>query len=233
MNRVEAQALREPFHARAVGKLPRVSCSACSKSPSKHCDRHAMGKCADCGNWITAAHIHLDYVGHASVTDRLCAVDPDWYWEPLAFDEHGNPSIIVRDRDAWMWGRLTVAGATRVEVGTAPATAADLPKQLVSDFLRRAAMRFGVALDLWSREDLLPAAVDSVVDAPAPVGAPDPTPGAPTILVGLKQRARLLRPAELSAARKELGLPLLRDATPEELVKWETLIRRLEAKAGA
>lgn len=96
----------------------------------------------------------LDYVGHAAVTDRLLAVDPGWTWEPVAWDDDGTPLVRVDGNDASMWIRLTVAGVTRLGVGTVPATSFELPKQLVSDALRNAAMRFGVALDLWSREDL-------------------------------------------------------------------------------
>jgi hypothetical protein len=47
----------------------------------------------------------------------------------------------------------------------------------MSDFIKRAAMRFGVGLDLWSKEDLqsprLPASAASGRDTPT--GTPDPT----------------------------------------------------------
>lgn len=96
----------------------------------------------------------LDYVGHAAVTDRLLSVDPMWTWEPLAYAADGGPLIRYSGKDAELWIRLTVCGLTRIGVGTAPTGAFDLPKQLVSDAIRNAAMRFGVALDLWSKEDL-------------------------------------------------------------------------------
>ncbi len=124
MNSEQAKALRAPFPAEAIGKLPR-------------------------GGTM------LDYVGHAAVTDRLLAVDPDWTWEPLAFDEHGLPRIVRNGKEASMWVRLTVCGTTRLGVGICASTAFELEKQLISDALRNASMRFGVALDLWSRESLL------------------------------------------------------------------------------
>jgi hypothetical protein len=96
----------------------------------------------------------LDYVGHAAVTDRLLQVDPLWTWEPLAVAPDGGPLIRTVGKDAELWSRLTVCGHTRIGVGTAAATSFELSKQLVSDALRNAAMRFGVALDLWTKQDL-------------------------------------------------------------------------------
>ena len=53
-----------------------------------------------------------------------------------------------------MWIRLTVCGVTRLGVGTCNAEAFDVEKQLVGDAIRNAAMRYGVALDMWSKEEL-------------------------------------------------------------------------------
>ncbi|WCO67908.1 hypothetical protein PO878_04115 [Iamia majanohamensis] len=103
---------------------------------------------------LPRAGIHLDYVGHAAVTDRLLAVDPEWTWEPVAFADDGSPLIVTRGKDAELWVRLTVCGVTRYGVGTAPSGSFELAKQLISDAIRNAAMRFGVALDLWSKEEL-------------------------------------------------------------------------------
>lgn len=119
-----AKALRAPFEPSQVGKLPRKGTAG------------------------------LDYVGHAAVTDRLLSVDPEWSWEPVAFAEDGAPLISRRGDDAVLWVRLTVCGVTRLGVGIARADAFELEKQLISDALRNGAMRFGVALDLWSKQDL-------------------------------------------------------------------------------
>jgi len=88
----------------------------------------------------------LDYVGHAATTDRLLAVDPDWTWEPMATDEAGNPQP---DAAGNLWIRLTVCGVTRIGVGDGNSM-----KIRIGDAIRNAAMRFGVALDLWSKEEL-------------------------------------------------------------------------------
>lgn len=90
--------------------------------------------------------VQLDYVGHAAVTDRLLAVDPDWSWEPFAVDQYGLPML---DGKGNLWIRLTVCGLTRIGVGDGPTA-----KVVIGDAIRNAAMRFGVALDLWSKEEL-------------------------------------------------------------------------------
>lgn len=89
---------------------------------------------------------NLDFVGHAAVTDRLLSVDPEWTWEPMAVDTQGLPAL---DKEGNLWIRLTIAGVTRPGVGDGPDA-----KQRISDALRNAAMRFGVALSLWAKDGL-------------------------------------------------------------------------------
>lgn len=102
----------------------------------------------------------LDYVGHAAVTDRLLSVDPGWTWEPCGTTENGLPLF---DGLNGLWIKLTVCGVTRYGYGDGPD-----PKQCISDAIRNAAMRFGVALDLWSKEEFpAPHAAPSVVDGTA------------------------------------------------------------------
>lgn len=148
MNAEMAQALREPFPDAEVGKLPRVTCKACR---DRNCQQHQARRCAECGNYITTAHIHLDYVGHAEVTDRLLAVDPMWTWEPMSKDASGNP---VADRYGGIWIWLTVCGVTRPAYGHPDGkTGGDAVKESIGDALRNGAMRYGVALDLWRRSE--------------------------------------------------------------------------------
>lgn len=109
--------------------------------------------------------VYLDYVGHAEITRILSEVDPTWTWEPAGWD-NGRPAIHVHQgeihrRDAapievptaTLWGYLTLLGVRRLAVGSVEAHKPDLDKELVSDFLRNAAMRFGIALALWMKED--------------------------------------------------------------------------------
>lgn len=142
-----AAMLREPFAPENVGKLPRVWCSACRDARGKVCQSHTKVRCRDCGNNITSAHLHLDYVGHAEITDRLLKADPEWTWEPAAVGSDGLPA---RDQMGGLWIRLTVSGVTRLGYGHADGKSGpDAVKEAIGDALRNAAMRFGVALDLW------------------------------------------------------------------------------------
>lgn len=108
--------------------------------------------------------VSLSYVGHAEITKALSEIDPSWTWEPV-LGADGLPAIRIqhgkiprRDKDpilvdmATMWGRLTLCGVTRWAVGSVEAHKPDLDKELVSDFIRNAAMRFGVALGLWMKD---------------------------------------------------------------------------------
>lgn len=134
-----AKALRDPFPASAIGKLPKGG-------------------------------VQLDYVGHAATTDRLLMVDPEWTWEPVAFDEHGLPAFQGKN----LWIRLTVCGVTRYGVGDGSSV-----KECIGDAIRNAAMRFGVALDLWSKEELEQSGHDDREPVPQPERQQQPRdPGA-------------------------------------------------------
>ena len=128
-------ALRKPFDKKSVGKLPKPY----KKDSPK-------GQCKECNGFHGLPAMHLDYVGHAAVVDRLLSIDPAWSWEPMATSPDGLP---MTDAKGNLWIRMTVLGVTRIGVGDGPDA-----KQVVSDALRNAAMRFGVALDLWSKEEL-------------------------------------------------------------------------------
>lgn len=101
-------------------------------------------------------NVKLDFLGHAAVTDRLLEVDPNWWWEPFALDEEGLPKIQYGTKKAVLWIKLHVLNQERIEVGTCDVSKPELHKELVSDALKRGAMRFGVGLDLWSKEELHP-----------------------------------------------------------------------------
>jgi hypothetical protein len=147
----QLERLRVEFPRAKVGMLPKQTCKTCSKN---NCDKHQKSRCNDCGAWV-GQHIHIDYVGHAEVTDRLLSVDPFWTWEPVAWDpETGGPRIAQRGSDLEMWIKVTIAGVTRPGVGTVAQNAFEVSKQLISDAIRNASMRFGVALDLWAKSDL-------------------------------------------------------------------------------
>ncbi len=133
--------LREPFPPNQISKLPK---------PYKR--DSAKGKCAECGGYHGLPAVHLDYVGHAALTDRLLDTDPHWYWEPVSFGQDGLPAF---DQNKGLWIKLTVLGVTRLGYGCADGkTGGDAIKEIIGDALRNAAMRFGAALDLWHKGDL-------------------------------------------------------------------------------
>lgn len=141
--------LRAPFPVEAIGKLPKVTCATCSDR-KRECDKHTRRKCRTCAAYVSTAHIHVDFVGHAHATERLLDVDPEWNWEPLSLNDNGLPAV---DGTGGLWIRLTVGGMTRLGYGHANGkTGGDAVKEVIGDAIRNAAMRFGVALDLWKKE---------------------------------------------------------------------------------
>lgn len=198
--------LCKPFPAAAVGKLPKITCGACSKSATKVCSDHTKKQCRTCSNYITERHTHLDYVGHAHVTERLLQVDPQYSWEPVAFDDKGLPLMV----GGGMWIKLTVLGVTRLGYGDAGGKQGpEATKEVIGDALRNAAMRFGVALDLWMK------------DGPSPIDEGS-SPG------GVRQpaRASAQAPRETAASvRGELwalaqGKGMTQDELAAEFTLW-------------
>ena len=68
--------------------------------------------------------------------------------------ERGACNCTAGGKPIGLWIKLTVGGVTRLGYGSVTPEAYDPEKQLIGDALRNAAMRFGVALDLWSKSDL-------------------------------------------------------------------------------
>jgi hypothetical protein len=133
--------LRAAFPPNQISKLPKPTNKANPK-----------GNCNVCGGYHGLPAVHLDYVGHAALTDRLLDADPLWTWEPLAMGDGGLP---VMDGMGGMWIKLTVCGVTRLGYGHAgDKSGGDAIKEVIGDALRNAAMRFGAALDLWHKGDL-------------------------------------------------------------------------------
>ena len=94
----------------------------------------------------------LDFVGHADITRILIEIDPNWRLVPIAW-ENGRPACNIINDMATMWFELTLLGTSRLAIGTAKANAFDLDKQLYGDALRNGAMRFGISLNLWTKNE--------------------------------------------------------------------------------
>lgn len=142
--------LRKEFPAHHISKLPKETRA---QIDARKTDRNVMVfNCKVCGGHHHKDAVHLDYVGHAALTDRLLDTDIEWSWEPVAFDADGLPAF---DRNNGLWIKLTVCGVTRLGYGSADGkSGGDAVKEIIGDALRNAAMRFGAALDLWHKGDL-------------------------------------------------------------------------------
>jgi hypothetical protein len=152
--------LRKPFPPNQISKLPKATKA---QTDAVKADFKVGIRCKACGQWHHKDVVHLDYVGHAALTDRLLDCDPCWNWEPVAILPNGTPEF---DRVGGMWIRLTVCGITRLGYGHPDGkTGGDAIKEVIGDALRNAAMRFGAALDLWHKGDLH---VDDAPEEPAP-----------------------------------------------------------------
>lgn len=227
--------LRAPFPAEAIGKLPRSTCRACSENARKRCEQHGwVTNCPECRGSHSAATMHIDYVGHADVTARLLAVDPLWTWEPAHVDPNtGGP---LADRNGDLWIRLTVLGVTRYGVGDGKNA-----KEKIGDALRNAAMRFGVALDLWAKGDREWAAAEKSgtdqhpdTQPPREGTAPEPYygPSTPELLAMIDahaERAGVTYEAITAKWRKEhgdLSLDALEGLDPRALLPLEQSIAK-------
>lgn len=126
----------------------------------------------------------LDFVGHAAVTDRLLSVDPTWSWDFALHRADGTP--ILDDGSGNLWITLTICGVTRKGVGDGKNA-----KERIGDAIRNAAMRFGVALDLWAKENLVEFAQAAAShQRPAPEPTPAPTTEAPTPSKRMTEKTR-------------------------------------------
>lgn len=161
--------LRAPFPDNQISKLPKETGKQATERKKAMDAGNWPAKCDVCGGFHHKNAVHLDYVGHAALTDRLLDVDAEWTWEPVGFGADGLPAL---DRNGGLWIRLTVCGLTRLGYGSADGkTGGDAVKELIGDALRNAAMRFGAALDLWHKGDLHVAEVADESPAEEPSAA--------------------------------------------------------------
>ena len=101
---------------------------------------------------IPRSGINLSYVSHAEITRILIDIDPLWNWQPIAWQD-GRPTTHETNGMVTMWATLTLLNKSLIGVGSVRADKPDYEKELVGDFLRNAAMRFGICLSLWSKQD--------------------------------------------------------------------------------
>lgn len=157
--------------------------------------------------------IELDYVGHADVTRMLIEIDPMWTWEPVAWED-GRPAITVTNGMATMWGRLTVLGKTMLGVGSCDAGKQDMDKELVGDFLRNAAMRFGICLSLWTKAEW-----ESAPAAPVEKATPEQIVEIQSLIASLGNGDR----DKLKRLWKNSHLPPVAELTADQVEKAKAL----------
>lgn len=142
--------LREPVPLHLISPLPKPT-----KAQNDESTKHMWIRCQLCAGWHHPQVTHLSYVGHAAATHLLLDADPNWQWEPVAWTPEGLPCF---DKSGGLWIKLTVCGVTRLGYGHAKAkpTADEgaREKEVIGDAIRNAAMRFGLALELWSKADI-------------------------------------------------------------------------------
>ena len=216
MNTEQAKKLLIPFPPEQIGKLPRAATKAAKEANKK-------GNCAICGKYHVLPAIHLDYASHAIITRRLIEEDPEWTWEPMAVDATGAPVIT----NGGLWIKLTVHGKTLPGFGDAEGGRGI--KEMIGDALRNGAMRFGVGLDLWIKEDLHVEDVSQSAGATAPVApvAPVPAQAGATAspFAGPNGLSTPATPKQKQTI-KEL-LPKVAEATGDTLAKVKVDVRKL------
>jgi hypothetical protein len=195
--------LRQPFPPHQISKLPKPL------AKREVMDQLPKAKCSECGGYhATSKIIHLDYVGHAALTDRLLDCDPNWSWEPMGTTPEGLPAI-----NGGLWIKLTVCGVSRYGFGAADGkSGGDAVKEMIGDALRNAAMRFGAALDLWHKGDLHADEQDN---------PPNPTTGETPPAKRVELAGPYTSKTALQAAAKQFVMTLERMGDLDDFLAWQ------------
>ncbi|MBP9693162.1 MAG: hypothetical protein KBE16_00430 [Alphaproteobacteria bacterium] len=143
------ELLRKPFEKHHISKLPKPTKK---QTDDVKADYKNGIRCALCGGWHHKDVVHLDYVGHAALTDRLLDCDPSWDWTPMSFNADGSPKL---DANGGMWIKLTVCNVSRLGYGHPDGkSGGDAIKETIGDALRNAADLCLFALPLETRSYL-------------------------------------------------------------------------------
>jgi|GEM_PF-4948450 len=144
--------LREPFADDEIEWLPQPTKRDGTQQKCQYCE--SIGK----NPWHKCPAIHVAFIGHAAVTSRLNAVDPQWTYRPFALGTDGAPLIRQQGDRLVLWIWLKVLDVEKIGVGDTWINEDDdnPEKKLISDAIRNAAMRFGVGLELWKKDPSRP-----------------------------------------------------------------------------
>lgn len=197
-----------------------------------------------CGGWH-ARSMHLDYVGHAGITQRLNDVlgPQGWDFMPMALTPDGLP-IMSREQ---FWGALTIRVEDQEVTKYDVAANYNGPQEAWGDALRRCAMRFGVGTYLWSKSeaalalkmatDQPPAAPEQTAQqVPAQQQGQEPTQASlPPHVVALRERLMPLGPEQTETIKAwwaEKSLPQLDHLDPEQAALVISWVDHLENQAA-
>lgn len=240
--------LAAPFGQDDLEKLPKPlkarddNKGRCEPNSYYSADGHA------CGGWH-ARSVHLDYVGHAGITQRLNDVlgPQGWDFMPMALTPEGLP-IMSREQ---FWGALTIRVEDQEVTKYDVAANYNGPQEAWGDALRRCAMRFGVGTYLWSKSeaalalkmatDRPPAAPpeqeqhQSSPDAQHQAPSPQDTQAAAPHVIALTDRLNTLDADQTALIRSwwsEQALPFAADLTPEQAALVAGWVDHLENQAA-
>lgn len=135
----------------------------------------------------------LDFIGHADITRILIEIDPHWRLVPIAW-ENGRPAVNIVNDMATMWFEMTLLGQARLAIGTAKANAQDCDKILYGDALRNGAMRFGIGLSLWTKQEWEDLNHHAPAQKTAPVATQKAAPSRGMAPVPEKKAPKMLTP---------------------------------------
>lgn len=131
--------------------------------------------------------VQLKYLSHVWVSRAFTEVDPEWWWEPMGYDDHGQPYVERDDKGnavgLWIW--LHLCGTKIPGYGSVEPGKRDAIKELIGDALRNCGMRRGCGGSLWTKpkkeqpkkKEPLPAAVERHVEHLREQVDPPATPG--------------------------------------------------------
>jgi hypothetical protein len=165
-------------------------------------------------------HAHrVEYVEWHTVADILDRVAPSW--------SHSVRSLVQVGETVAVTAAITIDGVTREGVGTGLADSETGIKKAEHDALKRAAIKFGIARDLYRRESEV---IERQQPAEPPAGEPADEPAAkPMADPVAKSMADIVTPRQLGMIRalgREIGLDVEEECQAQLHCKAEELSKR-------
>lgn len=175
----------------------------------------------------TGREHEVDYVEWHVVADLLDRICPDWSHEVLSIKQIGDYVAITAS--------ITIQGVTRQGVGTGSAYEEKGIKKAEHDALKRAAVKFGIARELYRKEDeLTPERNGNAMNGNQQQLPRDPVAKTMADLVTPKQLVAIRAIANSQGVNAEAECLELFKCRPEELSRRaaSVLIDRLKSKTA-